>query len=385
MAATDKPRRQVTQHDIAARCGLSQKAVSLALQGDARLTAETIARVRAAAAEMGYHPANHQAARRLVARRYGRRVTNHVIALFMPRAFQRMVYFATIVQGVLDALATSQFALVIVQYNGADCEFPPIFDGGEVDGVICYGSSPSTLLHRLRETPGGDSMPVVSLTAPLPGCSAVTTDSCRGAYLATRHLLELGHRNILHFYNPDWGPEYVQRFAGLTQALHEYGLNPADHACLCHSYLGNIIPPHHLAIPSPTTDYLEAGFRAEYLQAFLAYLREHPEITAILAQNDIQGRRIGYLLRKTGCRIPQEMSIIGFDDTDPLLDEFGDNILTTVHLPLEEIGRTAAELLLRQIAAATPTPEQITLPTALVVRGSTANPGATGDQFTTSA
>ena len=105
-----------------------------------------------------------------------------------------------------------------------------------------------------------------------------------------------------------------------------------------------------------------------------SYLREHPEITAVLAMNDASALRAWALLEREGIRVPRDVSIVGFDDTDPKLDADGRNLLTTVRLPLEELGREAARQLVGAITGRTKREEPVILPTELVVRGSTAVP-----------
>lgn len=375
-----QPKHTVTQSDIAQRCGLSQKAVSLALRGDLQqVSAKTIERVRAVAVEMGYDLSHHQAARRLVMLRHGQQMVNRVIALFLPPSFHQAAYFNTLVQGVFSALPESDFALVIGQSNPKHAEqlvLPPIFHSGEVDGILCYGSLryADALISTLRASPGFSHRPVVSFINPMPGSMLVTADSQHGAYLATSHLLEQGHRAILHFFVPAAGGDMAKRHAGMCQAMHEYGLDPERQLHFAPWYLGTQSPPFHPAIPALDADWPEAGSFNEQVQGFLHYLQEHREITAIFAPNDLLAQRIGYLLIRSGLRIPDDISLIGFDDTDALRDACGSNILTTVRVPLLDMGEMATRLLIRRILGDENGEECITLPTELVVRGSTAAP-----------
>lgn len=78
--------------------------------------------------------------------------------------------------------------------------------------------------------------------------------------------------------------------------------------------------------------------------------------------------------------MPEDISIVGFDDTDPMPDRRGMNQLTTVRLPLADVGREAARMVLRGVAGDSPPEEQVMLPTTLIVRGSTAPTAATNDR-----
>ncbi|OPZ83454.1 MAG: Arabinose metabolism transcriptional repressor [bacterium ADurb.Bin429] len=129
---------------------------------------------------------------------------------------------------------------------------------------------------------------------------------------------------------------------------------------------GPSFPPHHLD---------PAGEDAAD-HPLVAYLRAHPEITGILARNDAAACRIANLFARVGWTVPGDYSLIGYDDVDALRDDAGRNILTSMRVPLEEIGQTAVELLTRLIAANTTSAEHIILPTELIVRGTTGTPRA---------
>jgi LacI family transcriptional regulator len=101
------------------------------------------------------------------------------------------------------------------------------------------------------------------------------------------------------------------------------------------------------------------------------FLEDHPQITAIFGLNDADARRLAYQLQYTGRRIPEDYSLVGFDDVDILPDDRGQNFLTSVYLPLIEVGRKAAQLALHQINSQVQTIEDIILPTSLSVRGTT--------------
>lgn len=103
-------------------------------------------------------------------------------------------------------------------------------------------------------------------------------------------------------------------------------------------------------------------------------LQAHPEITAFLAPNDASAHLAYDLFSRLGLRVPDDISLVGFDDTEPLYNAEGDNILTTVRLPLEELGRESARLLIARITRSEPEQREIMLPTELVIRGTTTPP-----------
>ncbi len=103
----------------------------------------------------------------------------------------------------------------------------------------------------------------------------------------------------------------------------------------------------------------------------------HPDVTAILARNDSEVNELNAALEELGHRVSDTMSLAGFDDACELRDANGRNFLTTVRLPLEEIGRLAAQRLIARVTGETSapaSPQKVILPVELVTRGSTAAP-----------
>ena len=100
-------------------------------------------------------------------------------------------------------------------------------------------------------------------------------------------------------------------------------------------------------------------------------MHAHPEVTGILALNDACALNIWDTLEEIGVHIPQQISLIGFDDTDPYPGERGRNLLTSVRLPLHEMGRDAARVLLQHITGELDHHVEHTCPVRLMVRHST--------------
>ena len=367
--------RAVTQWEIAHRCGVNQATVSLALRGDPRVKQETLKRVLEVAAELGYDPAIHDMARRLVSRRHGTQMLNRLVALLLPPYFYRATYFARIVQGIMDEMTRARFTLVI-HYNrlpnaedDALLQLPPIFHCGGVDGVIAYAGPPSfdALRDQLQKCAGFARNPVVSLLGPAADCCSVVTDDRQGAYRSATHLLDLGHRHLLQFCYCAGRSTIIDRLSGVELAMRERGLDPAK-------YLHRYDLPNgwlHPAPPEPRPTQLPDHAGGE--QPLVAYLRANPEITGILAHNDFNALRIRDTLRDACWRVPEDYSLVGFnDETDLGYDTAAHNQLTTVRLPLEDIGQQAARLLLEQVTDLQPRQEEcLTLPTEFVVRGTT--------------
>lgn len=369
--------RAATLKDIAERCGVSKWAVSLALRGDHSISQATTARIRAVAEELHYSPAYHEAARRMALRRDGHDVINNTVALFYPNNFSRYRYYSDIFFGMTEVLGHDGYFVTIcpVQdaYDRTPYKLSPAFSRGDIDAVLIYNYDTAvtqSLLDELRHDPGFAERPVVSLCGTLPDASNVITDDYQGAYETTKHLLNLGHRSIMHFVTSFFGERLEQRLQGARQALQEHGVDPERHL-------------HLFAIPDEwfSTD-IPCGFldvniftQADKVIAapLPAYLRAHPDITAIMALNDASAQYTWHSLQHAGIRIPDEISIVGFDDTDPMLDSSGQNLLSSVRLPLIELGKAAANLLVHRITKESTQDENITLPVELIIRKSIAS------------
>lgn len=312
----------------------------------------TYHRILDAARAMQYDPSLHQAARQLVTRRTGKAVLNQVIALMFPRHFHSSQYFQRIFQGILDRLMVEDYGLLSYHPDFHHRPLPLAIRRGDVDGLIVYESIAyfQDVLDALRTERNFAARPVVFLMQQVPECSSVRVDDLAGGCAAAGHLLDLGHRHLICFAVEHYA--HRQRLEGFRQACVARQLDPAQ--CL------HVVP-------------LQSRAEVSY-DAAVALLRENPEITGILAPFDDAAIRLHALLSRQGLRVPEDISLVGFDDVDPLPDRYGRNLLTTIRVPLEEVGTQAADCMLRQIAGVVTEPETIILPVELVVRKSTAPP-----------
>ncbi len=175
--------------------------------------------------------------------------------------------------------------------------------------------------------------------------SLVGSDHVETALLATRHLLELGHRRIATVTGSDDRQVTARRLRGYKQALDEVGV-PYDE------------------------DLVECGgWEAEKAyDATLRLLGRVPDITAFYAQNDRMAFGVLSALHAQGMRVPEDCAVVGCDDIP--LAAHAIPPLTTVHVPFYETGETAVRVLLDIIAGRTDVPERVLLPVHLVRRGS---------------
>jgi LacI family transcriptional regulator len=364
-----KLREKVTLAHIAERCGVSSWTASQAMRGGkGQVSEQTRLRIVAAARDLGYDPMRNQAARRMALQRNGSRVRNHCIGIVMQRRAAHTVYTGRLLEGITDVICEQSYGLhLIVPGRIHHDPLPRICTTGEIDGLIfCYTSGwCNSLTERLREEPSFGDRPIVGLIDPVAGSSSVHADDLQAGYLAASHLLQLGHRHVIHSFDSSQqrkyglkvSPDnvYANRTRGIGQAYAEFGLDADEYA-------------HMVDVPRDDEEVEEKG------PPFIQMLRDHPEITAIIAPNDYVAVRLWSLLRKAGFRIPEDISMVGFDDTDPMMTEEGVGILTTVRLPLHQIGQEGARLMLRYINEEAYSIQNTVLPVELIVRNSTALP-----------
>jgi LacI family transcriptional regulator, repressor for deo operon, udp, cdd, tsx, nupC, and nupG len=328
--------------DVARRAGVSASTVSRSLRGSSKVSERTRERVLRAAAELHYVPS--PAASRLAS---GRTNAVGVIVPFATRWF-----FSEVLTGVEGALREAGYDLLL--YNVGDAVgrtrfFTTMPLRRRVDAVIAVASS---LAEAEQEALRSLGVPLAVVGGPVAGFSRVGVDDRAGAVMAVRHLVLLGHRNIVMISGEPGDPvgraTTAARRAGFEAALAEAGIEGGPDR----------------VVPEPWG--VTGGMRA--VEQLLAR-RTLP--TAIFAESDEMALGALQVLRRAGLDVPGRVSLIGFDDHE--MAPAGD--LTTIAQPVRRQGELAAGRLLTVLAGTEPDqPVQLELPTRLVVRGTTGPP-----------
>lgn len=336
---------RATISDVARRANVSTATVSYVLNGSQRVSEETRARVLQAAKELGYQP--NALARGLVKNQ------TRNIGLVIPRTAEYVFsdpYFAELLKGICTVIAREDYFLVLSLLTGVE-DFGRVMTGlinqRRVDGVIMVCTArDSEEVARLQTA----NIPFTLIgTCYLPEVTSIDVDNEHGAYLAARHLLDLGHRRIAYIAGDMRYENAVQRYKGFQRALTEAGCQVAD------VYPG---------------DFTQAAGVAGARHV----LQNNPEVTAIACASDLMAHGAMSAARDLGYSIPHDLSIVGFDDI-PLSQE-SEPKLTTVRQPIARLGFLATERIIAMIEDREDPAEgdkQI-LQTELVVRCSTARP-----------
>ena len=224
-------------------------------------------------------------------------------------------------------------------------------DSAKADAVLMYCHPSEALSLNLPS-----HTPYVLMIEHSPDFTCVVADDFTGAKMATRHLLELGHRRIACLLGAEYDTTSQQRLAGYQSALGESGITVENGL-------------QFLRRKTREQSYRSAGEAEmkDWLQNDWANLR----CTAILAHNDETAIGVIQALREHGLRVPHDVSVVGFDGTE--LSELSTPSLTTVQVPLREIAATAVRTLAAQMkkGGATKT-RKITLPVQMKWGDSTA-------------
>jgi DNA-binding LacI/PurR family transcriptional regulator len=330
--------REPAMVDVARLAGVSHQTVSRVLNNHPNVRVETARRVRAAIAELGYRP--NRAARALVT---GRSQLLGVVALnttlygpaSLLTAFERAAGNAgfAVSVGSVGSLDRQSISAVIERHLDQ-----------RVAGIVAIApvASAAEAMDGLTA-----EVPLVTIDGdPQRTTAGVTVDQAAGARAATQHLLDAGHRTVWHVSGPaDWF-DSAGRVSGWEATLRDAGAE---------------VPP---VLPADWS--AASGYRVGQTLARI------PEVTAVFAANDHLALGILRALHERGLRVPDDISVVGFDD----VPEAGYFIppLTTVRPDFHAVAERALSLLLLQIEAGTPSAELHTLAPALVQRGSVARP-----------
>jgi DNA-binding LacI/PurR family transcriptional regulator len=334
----------VTIKDIAQLAGVSHTTVSRALRNHPAIAPETVARIRAIAAEQGYRVS--AAARSL---KTSRSQTIGIILSYLDDP-----YFSKVLEGIEDTVQPEGYSLFVAASHHDVEREQSVVDAmieHRVDGVILC-APPFRVEHSRRMEGTGLPLAVVNNQGADGYQYSIDHADEQGAHQVARYLLDLGHRRVAYLGNVQGGRTNHNRLSGFASELASAGL-PVD-------------PDFIYNAPDGRPEGGYAGAR------YFLSLAEHP--TAVLCFNDLLAVGLMRGLQEAGFSIPGDCSVTGFDNID--LAAYLNPPLTTFDQPRYQLGVTAAQLMLRLLAPvdALPAPEHHSLQGRLVVRASTSNP-----------
>jgi LacI family transcriptional regulator len=320
---------------LAKLANVSPSTVSKALNDRSDVSPETRQKVQEIARAHGYSPDSFGKGLKT-------RSTENIGLLFSrdQHALSDNPFYSKVLEGVESELSINNYNTIFNIIQPSTRGLPKMVRERHVDGVILIGVFHEDLLEKLR----AETLPVVMIDPqnPVDAFGQIHIDNEYGAFLATRHLIDAGHREIGFVSGELSRLSFRQRLEGFRKALRAQGLAQDDRLI--------------------RTGGIENGY--DHFRSILT--EQNP--TAIFSANDINALRGYKAIHDLRLRIPEDVSVVGFDDID--LASIAAPPLTTVRVPKKEFGSIAARTLLSLVREDVPRKPVIVMPTQLVERAS---------------
>lgn len=335
------PQKNISLKELAAHLGLSITSLSLVLNDKPEATAipqETKDRIFEAAEKFNYKP--NYFARSLRAQR------SYTLGVIVPELSDG--YSAMVLNGVEAALAREGFSYLTTSHLHRDdllSKNPQMLIERQVEGIIAV----DTKIKFKADVP----IVTVSGHDQIEGVVNVVLNHQHAAELGVGHLFTLGHRQIAFIKGQDFSSDTQIRWETMMEAASKRGIKVDS----------GLIAQLEGDLPSPEIGYVAAKKILSHNQPF----------TALFAFNDISAMGAIHALQESGLRVPEDVSVIGFDDI--YFARFNNPALTTIRQPLFEMGKLAAQIVLKQLSAKGKNleiPQMQTVEPELIVRKSTA-------------
>jgi LacI family transcriptional regulator len=326
-----------TIREVAESAGVSYATVSHVINNTRLVSQGTRQRVLAAMEALNYRP--NALARSL------RQGKTNTLGLVLPDSANP--FFAEISRSIEDEAFKRGYSVFLCNTEldtQRELFYVDVLSKKQVDGIIfvAAGDQADSLEFLV-----GRNMPVVMVDRDVPNVEvdAVLTDNQLGGYLATRHLLELGHKRIACISGPSSITPSAERMIGYRKALEQAGLPYDERLILRGDY------------------HAQSGMEITH-----SILNMDPRPTAVFALNDLMALGALRAAAEAGCIVPEELAVVGYDDLE--IARFSNPPLTTIAHPKKEIGARALELLVDRISRKGSPPSRLVLPPELIIRRS---------------
>lgn len=338
MSPSDRSRSHVTLAAVARHASVAESTVSKVLNGRPGVSADLRARVEQSLHDLGYR------------RRRGDDAPGSAIELVVEQMSGQ--WALDIFRGVQRVATEHRTAIVLTERARREPgeEWIDRVIQRHPSGLVLGMSQLSATAKRQLAVRGVPFVVVDPVSLPDGDAPAVASANWEGGSMATRHLLGLGHRRIGTVTLPTTLMFARARYAGYQAALEQFGL-----------------------AVDPDLTVVTGSDRDEGLAAGLRLLDREPRPTAIVAGNDLQAIGIYEAARQRGLRVPEDLSVVGYDDIPAA--EWLWPPLTTIRQPVVHMAEQAARMLFTLISGQPLAITRLTVDVELVARGSTAPPG----------
>ncbi|WP_163881920.1 LacI family DNA-binding transcriptional regulator [Paenibacillus favisporus] len=346
--------KKITMQQIADHLGVSKFVVSKALSGKGGVNEMTRERVIQAASQLGYFSQKKAYMRspRTEPNTLKRSGAKHSVIVLMPNIrFQNResLYWGKIMEGISISLEERGLGMVIISEQNVD-NFVSLLNPEGILGLIGVGEISTPLLLEVHRM--GLPIVLVDMEDPLIPSDTVFANNMDVMARLTTHLIGIGHQRLQFIGNDRYSRSFRDRSIGYRTALDEQGL-PSQEG---------------LVIPLP--DLENGSFESEIRSWISRKIKSKSLPTALVCANDAIALTARDILIELGVRVPEEVSVSGFDNIADAAK--GSPSLTTVHVPKEAMGRRAVEKLLERMDKAETPLEKILLAGDIVYRDSTA-------------
>lgn len=333
--------RRMTIKDVAREANVSVATVSYVLNGKDNISSDTQQRVRNAVTKLGY--VTNLSARSMTTNE------SRLIGVVIPQTEpgERLLFhnaFYSEMVGSIEYHARQQGYHILITGSNADEDYLRIVKQRDLEGLIIVGIYPDAFYSELKKS----QIPIVLVDSYCQDFyfHNVQINDRYGGYLATRHLLECGHREIAMVTSElRSGGVSDSRFNGYKDALLEYG-----------------VPFRKEYVYEANVDFESAKEQARKI------VNSKQPVTAVFAYADLMAVGLIKEFSNLGIRVPEDISIVGFDDLD--LARLCIPSLTTVHQDIQEKGAKAVGILLSDIKGTSQGKQEVVLPISLVSRDS---------------
>ena len=333
---------KATISDVAKYCQVSTATVSMVLTNKGRISTKTRERVLAAIDELGY--IYNQAAANL------RHKRSNLVGLLIPDITNP--FYAELIAGLSHYLEAHDSLLFLAQTEDDVAKQNKLIESliGQNAGGLVLCCAKETDINFLK-TVKKRGIPIVLAVRPMVDESFdyVGTNSFMGVQMATEHLIQLGHRHIAFIGGSVNSQTRSHRLGGYMSKLLEFGIHPNE------GYIMSC-----------------GASRAEGASATYKVLQTHPEITAVIAYQDIVAFGVMRAVKDIGKSVGGDIAVVGFDDVPDAADTSPS--LTTISVSAPQIGRAAGELLLAKMAGDRSEIKSLIFPPKLIIRQSCGSP-----------
>ncbi|MFA4924700.1 MAG: LacI family DNA-binding transcriptional regulator [Ignavibacteriaceae bacterium] len=332
-----------TIKDVAKKASVSIATVSFVINDSKPISEETKNRVLKAIKSLNYHPS--KSAVNLVSGKTG----NIGFILTDDHFLRTEPFYTTIFLGTEFEARSAGYYILLTSikpdFNEKDT-LPRFILNKSVDGIIIAGKIPHTLIERISAY----KLPTVFIDYIPPSNSypLVLIDNIQGALLATNHLIDLGHTNIAFICGDIEHPSLSHRLYGYKQALEK----------------ANIPIKNNLIVTDAEYPDRQNGFNSAK-----KLFSKNKQVTAVFAGNDAMAIGVLHYLKDNGYKVPQDVSLVGFDDI--VADIMLRPPLTTIRVPKIEMGVEALKLIVNTLKNKKSLHKKVLVPVELIVREST--------------